>query len=85
MAHGLPVIASDVGGIPEALACCAKDCIVMPGDVDDLAIKINHLMENEILRAEIGQKLQQTVAEQFDVDVIVHELSQLYRRMLAVK
>lgn len=85
MAHGLPVIASDVGGIPEALACCVADCIVKPGDVDDLASKINYLLANDDLRGEIARKLQQTVAEKFDVEVVANELSQLYQRLLEVK
>ncbi|WP_297572272.1 glycosyltransferase family 4 protein [uncultured Deefgea sp.] len=85
MVHGLPVIASDVGGIPEALACCVTDCIVQPGDVLDLANKINHLLSDDDLREDIARKLQQTVAEKFDVEVVANELTQLYNRLLEVK
>ena len=85
MAHGLPVIASDVGGIPEALACCVADCIVKPGDVIDLANKINHLLADDALRGQIARKLQQTVAEKFDVEVVANELTQLYNRLLEVQ
>ncbi|QKJ66859.1 glycosyltransferase family 4 protein [Deefgea piscis] len=85
MAYGLPVIASDVGGIPEALASCIADCIVKPGDVDDLAKKINHLLIDDDLRGEIARKLQQTVAEKFDVEVVTNELTQLYTRLLENK
>ncbi|QZA82034.1 glycosyltransferase family 4 protein [Deefgea piscis] len=85
MAHGLPVIASDVGGIPEALACCVTECIVQPGDVLDLANKINHLLSDDALREDIARKLQQTVVEKFDVEVVANELTQLYNRLLEVK
>ncbi|MGQ9682322.1 MAG: glycosyltransferase [Anaerolineae bacterium] len=42
MARGLPCIASAVGGIPELLA---KDDLVAPGDVEQLACKISSVLD----------------------------------------
>jgi glycosyltransferase involved in cell wall biosynthesis len=54
MSHGLPVIASDVGGIPYQLG---GNCglVVPPGDVPALAAAIAELARDAPRRAEIGR------------------------------
>jgi spore coat protein SA len=53
MASGLPVVASDVGGIPEVLAH-GGGMLVKRGSVLELAAAIRSLVESETRRRELG-------------------------------
>ena len=53
MAHGLPVIASEVGGIPD-LVSEDSGILVPPGNDEDLAAAIRRLADDPELRAKMG-------------------------------
>lgn len=54
MACGMPVVASRVGGIPEAL-CYGGGLLVPPGNAEELAAALRRLVEDAPLRMEIGR------------------------------
>lgn len=54
MACGLPVIGTDVGGIPEGIKNGINGFIVPSKNVDELAKKLEVLIKNEDLRKEFG-------------------------------
>ena len=54
MAVGLPVIATDVGGIPETVGDAGSAVIVRPGDVSSLAEAIGRVAGDPGLRAVLG-------------------------------
>lgn len=56
MACGKPVIASAIGGVPELIKNNKTGLLVQPGNVEDIATKIEHLLKNEKLRVEIGKR-----------------------------
>lgn len=53
LAHGLPVIASDVGGVIEALGSAEAGLLVAPGDPRALAAAVGSWLSDEVLRAEL--------------------------------
>jgi phosphatidylinositol alpha-1,6-mannosyltransferase len=53
--HGLPVIASRSGGIPDAVKDGETGLLVTPGDVNEIAGAILLLMEDSGLRMRMGQ------------------------------
>jgi len=53
MAHGLPVVATDVGGVPEILAE-GGGIVVPPADAEALAGALRRLLEDEGLRQATG-------------------------------
>jgi glycosyltransferase involved in cell wall biosynthesis len=55
MAHGIPVVASDVGGVRSLLGSGAG-IIVAPGDDQALADALRRLIDDPSLRAEMGDK-----------------------------
>ncbi|TQN43125.1 glycosyltransferase involved in cell wall biosynthesis [Blastococcus colisei] len=54
MAAGLPVVASDVGGIPEVVRHGETGLLVPPGDVDCLAETLDRLVADPQLRARLS-------------------------------
>ena len=63
MAHGLPVIASDLGGIPYQLGRCGL--LVPPGDAAALARSIDEMASDEARRRFMGRSARARVASLF--------------------
>ena len=56
MACGLPVIASNVGGVPESVIESKNGFLITPGDKNLLAEKILELVEKPDLRIQMGRQ-----------------------------
>jgi len=54
-AHGLPVIAHDIGGVPEAVAHEETGLLVAPGDTAALTQAFSRLLADPALRRRLGQ------------------------------
>lgn len=65
MALGLPVIASSVDGVPEAVADGRNGLLVPPGNPQALAAALRRLVLDPDLRSRLGAAARQTVAERF--------------------
>ena len=55
MSHGLPVIASRIGGLPEVVEDGVTGLLFEPGDVDDLVGKIRLLWDSPELCRRMGR------------------------------
>lgn len=64
MAMGKPIIATPAGGIPEAIEDGVNGLIVQP-DAEQIAQKIEYLLENKALAEKLGENAQKTVRERF--------------------
>src|ERR671931_184587 len=63
MAHGKPVVASAVGGIPELVEDGVTGFLVEPGDVAGLRAAIERLLADPALRRRLGRAARARVAE----------------------
>lgn len=63
MAHGRPVVATRVGGVPEALAGCGY--VVAPGDHEALATGVLTLVGDPALAHQLGERSRVRAARQF--------------------
>lgn len=82
MAAGVPVVATKVGGNPEAVEDGATGLLVPPRDAGALADAICLLLENPAVASGFGQAGRQRVAEHFSVERMVRETEHLYLDLL---
>lgn len=81
MAVGLPVIASDLEGIPELVINGKTGVLVKPHNEKDLAQAIITLSKNEKLREKFGKNGRRR-AFQFSIDKTVYQLEKIYLNIL---
>ncbi|MDZ4257966.1 MAG: glycosyltransferase family 4 protein [Gemmatimonadales bacterium] len=79
MAAGVPVVASDTGGLPEALAG-GGGLLVPPGNADRLAAAVRQLLDNPAEREALGAA-GRTAATQFAVPRLVARTLDVYRSL----
>jgi glycosyltransferase involved in cell wall biosynthesis len=82
MSHGVPVIASAVGGIPDVLTS-ESGVLVSPSDVTALAEAIIRLAEDVELRRRMGQAARERYEQLFSPEVVLPILLNTYRRVIA--
>jgi glycosyltransferase involved in cell wall biosynthesis len=69
MAHGLPVVASDVGGVSSLLGSGAG-IVVTPSDENALTDALQRLIDNPSLRADMGKKGSELARGRLGVDAM---------------
>ena len=74
MAFGVPVVATNVGGIPEVVQNQVTGLLVPPKDENALAQAITTLLTNQQLRKEMGVAGKNRVKELFNIEDKVEEL-----------
>lgn len=82
-AAGVPVVASAVGGIPEAVLDGQTGLLVPPRDPAALGAAIRKLLDSPDRRAEMGQAARRRVLAEFDVSAMADRHVELYRELVA--
>lgn len=81
LAAGLPVVATDVGGIPEIITP-EVGVLVPPGDVQALAGALVDVAADSGLRQSLGAAARQRFDSEFDAGVWAGRLSHVYQEVL---
>mgnify|MGYP001371605594 CR=1 FL=1 len=82
MAAGLPVVASQVGGVPALIEHERTGLLVPPADSHALAASLRSLLERPDLRRQLGEAGRRSVTERFAAEAMVRALEQLYQETL---
>ena len=77
MAAGLPVVATDIPGIREALGDAGREYLCPPGSAECLADRILGLIDDDQRRAEMGRANQKRVELCFSIDNMVAAMAEL--------
>jgi len=85
MAAGVPVVATAVGGNPEAVQHGVSGLLVPPRDAAALARAICALLEDRELAARMGEAGRQRVVERFSHERMVRDTEHFYLALLARK
>ncbi len=82
MAAGIPVIASDYGGLTEIITDGVEGFIVPAGTVTPLAEALKKLVENPELRTEMGRAGRKRAREEFSSEAFVGRTLDVYRKVV---
>jgi glycosyltransferase involved in cell wall biosynthesis len=80
MAHGIPLITSNVGGLKEALG--EAGVLIEPGKPEELAASVKWLLGDESERMTLSQKGRERAAKIFNPEYTVRNLEQIYMKVI---
>jgi glycosyltransferase involved in cell wall biosynthesis len=82
MAAGVPVVATNVAGIPELVEEGVSGYLVSPGDEIGLADKISSLLADGNLRTRFGEAGRKKVEREFDIRIEARRLARILESAL---
>jgi hypothetical protein len=82
MSAAVPVIASNVGGLPEFIRH-RQNGILVQNDAAEIAAAIRELLADRDFARRIGAAARQTIQERFTVDHMVRRTMEVYRQVLS--
>lgn len=82
MAAGLPVVATDVGGVPELVVNGATGLLVPTDDSAELAAALNTMLNSPDLRAQMGAAGQTRIQRLFSLEQSVLNLEKVYQAVV---
>jgi glycosyltransferase involved in cell wall biosynthesis len=85
MASGLPVIATDVGGIPEVVINRETGLLIQPSNSQAIADAVLLLFNDRNLRIRLANAGSAFVYAQFSAQTLVKEMETVYKHLLAQK
>lgn len=80
-----PIVASEVGGIPDLIIHETTGLLSAPGEVQPLADAIRRLIEDRPLAIALGQSAQRQVKQDFTLETQCHEIDAAYQAARAVQ
>jgi glycosyltransferase involved in cell wall biosynthesis len=82
MATALPVICSDVDGIPEVVTDGENGILIPPSSPDALSAALRTLYADPDLRARYGSAAEQTVREHYSLERMMQQLETVYNGLV---
>jgi glycosyltransferase involved in cell wall biosynthesis len=85
MAAGLPVVATDLPGIREALGKAHEQQICIPGDPENIASHLKMLIDSPNLRKDLGETNRKRAIVEFSINRMCEKTSAIIADLLAKK
>jgi len=82
IASGIPVIGSDIGGIPDIIEDGKTGLLVEPKSADDLAKKIIFLFSNKTFSDNLTKNARDLLNVKYSWDIVTVQFSHVIRRVL---
>jgi sugar transferase (PEP-CTERM/EpsH1 system associated) len=82
MAEGVPVVATDVGGLPELIRHGESGLLAPPGNAEKLAEALMRLASGPSFRAQLASHARHRAATQFSEQGMMTRYDQIYQGML---
>lgn len=82
LACGTPVVAFDIGGMPDMIDHQISGYLATPFESNDLAYGIMWVLEEESRRDMLSQRARQTAVERYALQTVAHRYDALYRSIL---
>ena len=81
LSNACAIITTPVGGIPDILENNINCLMVEPGDIDSLTNAISQLLKKKELRDKLSSNSLQLAKQEFDVNIITSQLSDIYKSL----
>jgi N-acetyl-alpha-D-glucosaminyl L-malate synthase BshA len=81
MSAEVPVVASNVGGLPEVVEDGATGFLHDPGHTEGFVSSVLHLLTHEKMRRSMGRRARQVARERFSVDEAVDRYVKVYESL----
>ncbi len=85
MASGIPVVATEVGGIPEIVKKSKCGILVEPLNDAELSKAVLKLLEDEELRRKMGRKGRYAAEKHYSWDVVTENVLKIYREVMEAR
>jgi starch synthase len=85
MACGKPVIATNVGGVPEVVKDRVSGILVSPRDPEALHSAMNELLGDREKLKKMGNKGRIVFSENFNSEIMVDKIEELYNSLIEGK
>jgi glycosyltransferase involved in cell wall biosynthesis len=82
MSHGLPVVCSHIGGLPEIVEDGKTGLLYEPGNADELADRIRTFWQNPALCKKLGDAGRRKVREDYAADQLLDRLLGIYEKVI---
>ena len=82
MSCGVPVVASNVHGLPEVVIDGETGFLAEVGDVDTMAEQAIRILKDPELRKEMGQAARDRVLKKFEIETTIDRYEQFYRQVV---
>jgi glycosyltransferase involved in cell wall biosynthesis len=82
MRAGLPVVASDVGGVGEAVEHGVTGLLVPPDDAESLATSLDEMITGTALRGRFGEAARAAYERRFRLERTIEETVRVYRAIM---
>lgn len=82
MATSIPVVASNVGNLPEVIVDGVTGFLVRPSNPEELAKGIKSLLQNNKMRKDFGKAGFKRVKENFSIDKTVESIEKLWKERI---
>jgi glycosyltransferase involved in cell wall biosynthesis len=82
MSAGLPVVATDTGGIREVVIDGKTGFLAATGDVSTLAMRLVFLIENRQARLDMGRAARESLGSTYAQEKMQDAVSGLYKELL---
>jgi len=82
MSCARPVVATEVGGIPEIITSGHDGILIQPRNGPALAQAIIQILEDRHFAAHLGENARKTVLERFSVEEMAEKTCEFYRRVV---
>lgn len=82
MACGVPVIGTNIGGIPEVIEHGKNGYICTLGDIDEISSYTIHLLKNPTLQKQLAESARKRAIDTFHQDLIVAQYEKIYEDII---
>lgn len=82
LSTGLPVVTTNVGGIPETIVDGKNGFMCQPFNAEQFSSRILYLLEHPKEAAEMGRLARKTIEEQLDWRIVVKDAMKVYEEVL---